>query len=360
MDKPLGVAVVGIGEVALNTHLPTLLLCSHLFRTLALVDISPGALQHAASKFHVPKTYTTLDPVLADPEIDVVMIMSANEYHVEQSIAALRAGKHVFVEKPLALTVAGADAVAAAARESGKVCFVGFMRRYAEAFLRVKDMVAGAKFSYVRVRDIIGHNAFFVSQSGSFPLKFDDIPVSAARERAVRSEAMLADALGTHTERDSKTWNLLTGLSSHDISALRELVGMPRRVLSAVRSGDCNWIWATLEYDGFVAYYEVGIDNVRVFDAHIEAYLSDRRVKVSYDTPYVKGLPITASVQYTRDGDHVEETIRPTYEDAFTLEYRAFYDAIVKGTPVKTSPEDAREDVVIFKMIMDAIWAGEI
>ncbi|BEJ14620.1 hypothetical protein CspHIS471_0403870 [Cutaneotrichosporon sp. HIS471] len=296
MDKPLGVAVVGIGEVALNTHLPTLLLCSHLFRTLALVDISPGALQHAAT----------------------------------------------------------------AARESGKVCFVGFMRRYAEAFLRVKDMVAGADISYVRVRDIIGQNAFFVSQSGSFPVKFDDMPVSAAHERAVRFEAMLADALGTYTERDSKTWNLLTSLSSHDISALRELVGMPRRVLSAVRSGDCNWIWATFEYDGFVAYYEVGIDNVRVFDAHIEAYLPDRRVKVCYDTPYVKGLPITASVQYTRDGDHVEETIRPTYEDAFTLEYRALYDAIVKGTPVKTSPEDAREDLVIFKMIMDAIWAGEI
>lgn len=166
-------------------------------------------------------------------------------------------------------------------------------------------------------------------------------------------------ALGRYGERDRQTWGLLTGLSSHDISALRELVGMPRRVLSAARSADCLWIWATLEYDGFVAYYEVGIDNVRVFDAHIEAYLLDRRVKVTYDTPYVKGLPITATVQYTRNGDHVEETIRPTYEDAFTLEYRALYDAIVKGTPVKTSPEDAREDLVIFKMIMDAIWAGE-
>ncbi len=98
---------------------------------------------------------------------------------------------------------------------------------------------------------------------------------------------------------------------------------------------------------------------MRVFDTHIEAYLRDRRVKVSYDTPFVKGLPITATVQYTRDGDHVEEVIRPTYEDAFTLEYRALYDAITKGAPVKTGPEDAREDLVIFKMVMDAIWAGE-
>jgi predicted dehydrogenase len=228
-------------------HLPTLLL-SPLFTARALVDVSPQALAHAASKFHVARTHTSLDPVLADPEIDVVMITSANEYHVEQAIAALQAGKHVFVEKPLALSLAGADAVAAAAREAGKVCFVGFMRRYAEAFLRVKEMVRAAEgIAYVRVRDIIGHNAYFVGQSGTFPLKFGDTPQAALDDRAARSAAMLAEALGAHSGRDADTWALLTSLAVHDISAMRELIGMPRRVVSASRSADCQWLWATFE-----------------------------------------------------------------------------------------------------------------
>ncbi|CAK9787084.1 NAD(P)-binding protein [Cutaneotrichosporon oleaginosum] len=359
MSKPLGVALVGIGEVALTVHLPTLLL-SPYFNTLALVDVSPEALAHAAQKFHVQRTYTAIEPVLTDNDIDLIMITSANEYHVEQAIAALRAGKHVFVEKPLALTASGAEQVAAVAKDSGKVCFVGFMRRYAKAFLRVKEMVHSAeRIAYVRVRDIIGKNQYFVEQSGFYPRKFNDTPKVAIDDRAARNAAMLAEALGEHSARDAETWGLLTSLAVHDISAMRELIGMPRRVVSASRSADCQWIWATFEYDGFVAYYEVGIDDVRVFDAHIEAYLHDRRAKVTYDTPYVKGLPITATVQYTRNGDHVEETIRPTYEDAFTLEYKALYDAITTGKHVKTNPEDACEDLVIFKMVMDAIWAGE-
>lgn len=57
---------------------------------------------------------------------------------------ALEAGKHVFVEKPMALTQSGADEVIAAAKAAQRVVFVGFMRRYAEAFLRVKDIVHAA------------------------------------------------------------------------------------------------------------------------------------------------------------------------------------------------------------------------
>lgn len=91
---------------------------------------------------------------------------------------------------------------------------------------------------------------------------------------------------------------------------------------------------------------------MRSFDAHLEVYLGDKRVKVTYDTfvpsptranfrPFVKGLPITATILSSKpNGDHSEEIIRPTYEDAFILEYRALYDAIVRGKPVKTTPGD--------------------
>jgi hypothetical protein len=79
---------------------------------------------------------------------------------------------------------------------------------------------------------------------------------------------------------------------------------------------------------------------------------------LSLSSPYIKGLPITATVvERKANGDHSEELIRPTYEDAYTLEYKALYNAIVNGTEVRNGPLDAKEDLEIFMMIMDVmIW----
>lgn len=63
--------------------------------------------------------------------------------------------------------------------------------------------------------------------------------------------------------------------------------------------------------------------------------------KVELHRPYVKGLPITATILSSKpNGDHSEEAIRPTYEDAYTLEYKAMYAAITEGAPVKTTAAD--------------------
>lgn len=116
-----------------------------MFKVVALVDISPGTLVHAGDKFNVERAYTNIDDMLAEAsDIDLVMIMSANEYHVEHTVKSLRAGKHVFVEKPMALSLSGANEIEEERVQAGKVVFVGTMRRFATAFLRVKDIVSEA------------------------------------------------------------------------------------------------------------------------------------------------------------------------------------------------------------------------
>lgn len=144
----------------MNTHLPTLALCSEMFKTIALVDISEQALAHCRAKFHVPNTFTSVDKMLAScPEVELVMIMNANEYHAIHAVTCLKAGKHVFIEKPMAMTLAGAADIEEARVASNKIVFVGYMRRYAPAFLRLKEQlnqVAAGDINYIRVRDIIG------------------------------------------------------------------------------------------------------------------------------------------------------------------------------------------------------------
>jgi predicted dehydrogenase len=148
----------------------------------------------------------------------------------------------------------------------------------------------------------------------------------------------------------------LCSLGSHDLSAMREIIGMPQRVLGA---SVATPIWTVLfQYDGFPVTYESGINNVPIFDAHIEVYSHEKIVRVNYDTPYVKGLPVTMTIREKIDGakgdGYQERTIRKTYEDPYTLEFLEFHKCVLqKGSP-KTSPVDARQDLDLFKMIMQA------
>jgi predicted dehydrogenase len=81
--------------------------------------------------------------VLGDPDVDVVVIVSRNPQHAAQAEAALRAGKHVFVEKPMALTEAECRTLERAVRESGKLLTVGFNRRFAPFYVDQKRALAG-------------------------------------------------------------------------------------------------------------------------------------------------------------------------------------------------------------------------
>ena len=73
-------------------------------------------------------------------------------------------------------------------------------------------------------------------------------------------------------------------------------------------------------------------------------------------SPFIKGLPITITIQSNLpNGDFSEEIIRPTYVDPYTLEFQELYKAIVDGKEYNTTPLDAKEDLVINKMIMDAL-----
>lgn len=69
------------------------------------------------------------------------------------------------------------------------------------------------------------------------------------------------------------------------------------------------------QYPGFACSYESGIDEVPRFDAHLEVYSKTKQVTVQYDTPYVKGLPITMTVRENVDGGLQTRIVRKTYED---------------------------------------------
>lgn len=145
---------------------------------------------------------------------------------------------------------------------------------------------------------------------------------------------------------------------------MRELLDLPTSVLGAsLQQG--SPIWSVLfQYAGFPCTYESGINNVPVFDAHVEVYSNEKIVRVDYDTPYVKGLPVTMTVRERIEnggaGDGYQERImRKTYEDPYMLEFLEFYRCVVGRLEPKTGVKDARQEVDLWKMILRAGYGAD-
>lgn len=121
-------AIIGAGNFTKSTILPALNKAGAPIKYITSAGGLSGTT--AARKFKVANSSTDNELVLNDPEVDAVLITTRHGAHAAQAIAALEAGKHVFVEKPLAITHTDLDAVDAAYQQSGKTLTVGFNRRF--------------------------------------------------------------------------------------------------------------------------------------------------------------------------------------------------------------------------------------
>ena len=131
----------------------------NLARNLAQLDVLAAVADRHdenaaefAAQFHSQKC--DFDDILADQNIDGVVIATSAPSHDPLAIAALQAGKHVYVEKPLSLTLAGAIRIADAAKKAGRRVTVGHLIRYHAAFCELQAQVsAGAIGNRCRLND---------------------------------------------------------------------------------------------------------------------------------------------------------------------------------------------------------------
>ncbi len=351
------VGIIGLGQVAQIIHLPILRSMPDQYEIAALCDVSEGLLHAVGGDYGVVRRYTDAADLVAQDDIDAVFVLNSDEYHAEHTVLAARAGKHVLVEKPMCLTLREAEEIVAARDTGGVQVMVAYMRRFAPAFVEaVKQVRQLERIDYVRVRDIIGQNVLIIEQSSRVHW-FDDIPSAAKADRADRARSLVIEAIGEVRAELVTAYRMLLGLGSHDLSAMRELIGVPQRVVAAAQWNGGRFMTAIFEYDGFNATFEIGVDRQRRFDAHLEVYGDTRQIRVQYNTPFIRHLPTTLVIGETI-GDAYNETIhRPTYKDPYTHELEAFHAvATGKATP-KTPPEDSMEDLRLFREIIDVLKA---
>lgn len=356
----LRVGVIGAGEVAQTIHLPTLSLLTHLYTVVAICDVSPKTVEHCKTKFNIP--FSTTDPyeMIALENVDLVFNLTSDQYHAPYTIAGLKAGKHVFLEKPLTLSMKSGLAILEAEKAAGGPrVFVGTMRRYAPSFTKAfkREVASIPKILYARSRGIVGPNAHFVPQGGWFPARFDDIPKEAAVDFTQKLDVLLKEALGEGgmTKERIDYLRYLGSLGSHDLSLMREALGNPESVAGV--SVNHPFYTAIFNYrnesgEPFSCTYETGIDAVPRFDSHLAIYGEHKTVSIQYDTPYIKGLPIKVKVDELVDGEAVTREILTTFEDAYTAEMQEIYACLIEGKEIKTSAEDSLNDLRLWDLML--------
>jgi myo-inositol 2-dehydrogenase/D-chiro-inositol 1-dehydrogenase len=346
MVDRIKVGLIGLGEVAQLMHLP-LLADDQRFEIAAVTDVSPSLVAHVAERYGVKTRHATAEALIADPGVDAVFILTPDFLHAPLLEQAIRAGKHVFIEKPAALTAAELRPLLELEARNTKTVFVGYMRRFAPAFTALKERLPPREeIRHVRIRDLIRESQFFVDQSRNI-FRPEDVPAEVIADGRAKTQALLKSVMGDAAPDQLRAYQVLTGLSSHSFSAMRELFGSPRSVAAARQHRGDN-VLVMFDYGTFTALYEAVIHDVARFDAGIEVLTMNQHFKINYDTPYVRNLPTRLEITTSDLHSTGTEIIGPFYEDAFRVELGAFHHAVTTGEKPKTLLTDSLADLELF------------
>lgn len=309
----LRAGVLGAGPISQAAHFEACQKARNV-RLHAVCDHASDLLE-AARGFGPEHLYRNYDEMLADRSVDAVLIATADQFHVEQSLAALRAGKHVLVEKPLGVSVEEAEQLRAAVEQSGLVLQVGHNRRFDP----------GVVHAHAFVREELGQMQFYRGWYRDSTSRYDMTdnlqPVTRISAEARRPEG--------DPKQDRQKYFLLTH-GSHLLDTARYLGGPIRGVRarhSQAFGAHCWFVELTFD-SGALGHAELTVPYRGDFEEGFE---------IGGEFGSVKGrLPLT---WYHKCGDVESFSVRdgfyrrPLGADAFSyrLQVESFADVILHG-----------------------------
>jgi len=158
-----------LSTARINKALITPLQLSKRNKLVAVASRSQDKADAYAREHKIPHAYGSYEALLADPEIDVIYNPLPNHLHAEWSIKAVEAGKHVLCEKPLALSLAEVDAMAAAADRTGKMIAEAFAYRAHPHMLKVKEIIASGQLGKLK----LVHGSFTFVMTNQNDIRWD-------------------------------------------------------------------------------------------------------------------------------------------------------------------------------------------
>jgi predicted dehydrogenase len=351
---------VGGGLVAQAMHLHYLAARRDLFELAALAEPSRAVREALGARYGIAGLHAEYRALLDAGALDAVVVCSPAGTHAEIAIAALEAGLHVFVEKPMCITLADADAIIAARDRAGRVVQVGTMKRFDPGYERLLAELP-ATADALRYVSVVVNDPEFVPFFGSREVvRGGDVPCEVI-EATQRAEAEQVEAAVGSSDPDvvRAFSEGFLGSLVHDVNLVHGLLDAMGEPLPAEVVGGDWW------NEGRALSGSVRLANGARWDsAHIQLletgeyresvslFFADSVRRLHFPSPWLKQHP-TSYERSEADGLARSARVFESYEEAFERELAHFHACVVGGVQCRTPPEQARLDIdVLTRMFL--------
>lgn len=310
--------ILGAGRIG-RVHAETLAFRVPEADIAVLADVDRDAAQSLADRCGIPRVVTSATEVFADRGVDAVLICTSTDTHADLIVQAAEAGKHIFCEKPVSLSLDKIDSSLAAVKKAGVQLQVGFNRRFDSNFVRVRQAVADGEIGrpyliHIISRDPAPPPISYLGPSGGLFL-----------DMTIHDFDMARFLLGDEVEEVYAAGGVLVDPAIGEAGDIDTAV-----VTLHFRSGAIGTIdnsrKATFGYD----------QRVEILGSKGKIASENRfpnQVVVSGDKSVYTDLPLNFFMQ--------------RYTEAFATELEAFVHAVREGQPVPVTGEDSRVSVVM-------------
>ncbi len=317
-SEQLTVGLIGAGRIG-RVHAMNLAHRIPTARLAAIADVQETAAVDLARQAGAPLATADYHRLLDDPRIDAVLVCSATPTHADIIVAAAAAGKHIFCEKPIDLTLAKIDMALAAVAAAGVKLQIGFNRRFDANFARVRRAVCDGEIGQPQLMHIISR---------------DPAPPPLAYVQA--SGGIFVDM----TIHDFDMARFLMGSEVTEVYAAGSVMVDP----AIGAAGDLDTVLITLKFaNGALGVIDNSRQAVYGYDQRVEVLGSAGAIATTNNYPNSAVLSTAAAVQR----DLPLHFFMERYIESFVAEMTAFVDAVRHDKPVPVTGADGRAPVVL-------------
>jgi len=309
--QSLRFGVLGAGRIG-KIHVENLVNRIPGAEVVALADVAPDELASVAARFGVPRTYADYRQVLALPDVDAVVICTPTNTHYQMILDAAAAGKHIFCEKPIDLTLARIAEINRGVAGCGVKMMVGFNRRFDPNFRKVYEMVRAGKIGQPHVLRI------------------------TSRDPGPPPETYIRASGGIFLDMTIHDFDMARNLMNSEVV---EVYARATVLVDPVfeRAGDWDTAVVTLTFaNGAMGAIDNSRKAVYGYDQRVEVFGSEGMVTIANNTP-------DTHIYCDRAGIHTAlplDFFMQRYAESYRNEMQAFVDAVRAGTPVPVGGHD--------------------
>ena len=314
----LHIGIIGAGRIG-KVHAETVAFGLPEAEIVSITDLDHNAARRVADRCRIACVAASSEEIFSDPRIDAVLICSSTDTHAELIVAAARAGKHIFCEKPIAHDLAKIDAALEAVAKAGVKLQIGFNRRFDPNFGRVRRAVQSGEIGTPRLMHIISRDP------APPPISYVKVSGGMFLDMTIHDFDMARFLIGDEVEEVFVAGGVMVD----------EAIGA---------AGDLDTAVTVLRFRRGV----IGtIDNCRQ-----AAYGYDQRVEILGSLGAIATENCYPNQATVSTGSEVRKDLplnffMDRYRESFATEMRCFVEAVIHDHPTPVSGEDGRIPVVM-------------